>query len=117
MKKTWQERFDEKFKIFEQVSANEADVTFAVEEDRERVKYFIAQILEEEKERLVEIILDKLLKLEARHKEKACIIANSNEYDEINMARFIENPLVRVIAFNHIDFVRELRDIINLIKK
>lgn len=48
MNKTWEERFDEKFKIFEQVSGDEADGTFAIEEDRKRVKSFIAQILEEE---------------------------------------------------------------------
>jgi len=48
-----EDRFDEKFKIFEQVSGDEADGTFAIEKDRKMVKDFIAQILEEEKKRLV----------------------------------------------------------------
>ena len=46
--KTLDERFDEKFKIFEQVSGDNGEVEgfFAIEEDREKVKKFIRQELD-----------------------------------------------------------------------
>jgi len=43
-----------------------------------------------------------------KHKEQACMIANSPDYNEINMARNVENPIVRGLVLQHIDSVREL---------
>lgn len=41
LNKGWQEGFDKKFRIFEQVSNEEVDGTFAIEADREKVKSFV----------------------------------------------------------------------------
>ena len=47
-------------------------------------------------------------KLVEKHKEQACVIADSAEYDPTNMVRPMMNPLIRQIVFTHIDVVREL---------
>ncbi len=48
----WSKRFDEKFKIFEQVDEMEVDGTFAIEADRNRVKSFISSLLQEQREEM-----------------------------------------------------------------
>lgn len=51
-----------------------------------------------------------------KHKEQARIIADYWEYDPTNMTRHVENPYVRNLVFQHIDSVRELDDILQLLK-
>lgn len=48
-----------------------------------------------------------------RHKRQACRIADMPEYDPVNMTRFVENPLVRALVYQHIDSVRELTEAFN----
>jgi hypothetical protein len=74
---------------------------------------FISNLLSHSKEEVRKEI-EKLIK---RHKDKACIIADSSEYDEVNMAKFVENPLIRHLVFQHIDSVRELEACLSIINK
>ena len=60
--KTLDERFDEKFKIFEQVSGDngeEVEGFFAIEEDREKVKKFIHKELDDLAQQFLEAIVNK----------------------------------------------------------
>jgi len=52
--------------------------------------------------------IEEVDKLIEKHKNQACQIANVAEYDEVNMVRFVENPLIRSLVSQHIDTIREL---------
>lgn len=58
--------------------------------------------------------MEQINKLIEKHKQQAMEIANFPEYNEVNMLRHIENPVIRSLVIAHIDFIRELS---NLMKK
>jgi len=47
-------------------------------------------------------------KLVSKYKELSCKIADSSEYDEVNMTRNIENPIIRSLVFQYIDSIRDI---------
>lgn len=75
------------------------------------IRKIVQEAVEQERKRIVEMV-EKLIE---KHKDQACRIADT-QYDEVNMTKYIENPLVRTLAFSHIDVVRELSDAIDIIK-
>ena len=70
----------------------------AVAEERARVRGEIEQKVEE-------------------YKQKACVAANSLEYDEVNMLRYIERQEVRWVVNRLIDAKRDFSDLLSSLDK
>lgn len=123
-KQSWEERFDEKFEWTDfsgNVGSNvlvKKDDSYATEEtSRNELKSFIKDIRQEAVEEERDRVVGEIEKLIKKHKQRACNIARSSEYDPTNMPSNVENPLVRSLVFSNIDIVRELEDIKNLLTK
>jgi hypothetical protein len=87
---------------------------YATEEnERGELKFFLSSTLKE----FAALIQKEVKLLIEKHKNKACVTADSAEYDPSNMTMHIDNPLIRSLVYNQIDFVRELYDIIALLEE
>lgn len=75
---------------------------------REPLKSFLQEALKGQLEVVGEMQNDKVNVLIQKHKDEACVISSSAEYDEVNMTHWIENPIIKRLVFQHIDSVREL---------
>lgn len=54
---------------------------------------------------------EKIEGLINRHKNESCFIADSVEYDEVNMVRYVENSIVKSLVYSHIGMVKELNEL------
>jgi len=90
---------------------------FTAQQANEMLKYVleealatsIAQAVAEERERVKKEIEKKVEK----YKQKACVLANSFEYDEVNMLMHIERPELRRVVNTLMDAKRDFSDLLS----
>ena len=123
----WEKRFDKEFDgiiinddinpaYIQNIRGDEEDEMYSLDSYLDNIKSFISRLLASERTRIGEEVEGEIMKEVKRIEEKACLLADYSEYDEVNMSKHLQT-FVRYVVQNLCDTRKNLLSLLSDAKK